>query len=133
MGYSILFLDLIWFQMIQDVLRKFAQENFSHEYFPVLHGKTDKVQPLALVVRQHRPLWKRPFAKSKIIILARFDGYVEKGAQETVCEAITSNIRDEELSMKQKVDMAARYQKRTLLIKISYHNRRVACKMVLSP
>ena len=110
MGYSILFFDLIWFQMIQEVIRKFAQENFSHKYFPVLHGETDKIQPLALVVRQHRPLWKRPFAKSEIIILAGFDRYVENGSQETVLEAITSNIRDEELSMKQKVDMAARYQ-----------------------
>jgi len=95
--------------MIEDAIRKFAQENFSHKYFPVLHGETDKIQPLALVVRQHRPLWKRPFAKSEIVILAGFERYVDEAVQETVCESITPNIRDEELSMKQKVDMGARY------------------------
>ena len=35
----------ISFQMIEEAIRKFAQENFSQKYFPVLHGETDKVQP----------------------------------------------------------------------------------------
>ena len=96
--------------MIEEAIRKFAQENFSHKYFPVLHGETDKIQPLALMVKQHRPLWKRPFAKSEIVILAGFDRYVEDGAQKTVCKSISSNIRDEELATKQRVDMGARYQ-----------------------
>jgi len=96
--------------MIEYAIRKFAQENFGDKYFPVLHGETDKIQPLALVVRQHRPLWKRPFAKSEIIILAGFDRYVEDGTQETACKAIASIIKDEELSMKQRVNMGARYQ-----------------------
>ena len=100
--------------MIEDAIRKFALENFSHKYFPVLHGETDKIQPLALVVKQHRPLWKRPFAKSEIVILANFGRYVKDDGQEAVCESITRNIRDEELSMKQKVGMGERYPIRTL-------------------
>ena len=96
--------------MIEETIRKFAQENFSHKYFPVLNGETDKIQPLALLVKQHRPIWKRPFAKSEIVILAGFERYVEDGAQETVCKSIESNLKDEELSMKQRVDMGARYQ-----------------------
>ena len=108
--------------MIEDAIRKFAQENFSHKYFPVLHGETDKIQPLALVVKQHRPLWKRPFARSEIVILADFGRYVKDDGQKAVCESITRNIRDEELSVKQKVDLGARYPIRTLK---SYHNSRV--------
>lgn len=104
-----LFFDLFCFQMIEDAIRKFAQENFSHKYFPVLHGETEKIQPLALVVKQHRPIWKRPFGKSEIVILADFGRYVKDGAQKTVCESITRSIKDEELCMKQKVDMGARY------------------------
>ena len=101
--------------MIEEAIRKFAQENFSHRYFPVLHGETDKIQPLALVVKQHRPIWKRPFAKSEIVILAGFDKYVGKGVQETVCESIRSNIRDEELSVRQRIDLGARYSLETLI------------------
>ena len=100
--------------MIEDAIRKFAKENFSHKYFPVLHGETDKIRPLALVVKQHRPLWKRPFAKSEIVILADFGRYVKDGAQETVRKTVDANIKDEELSVKQKVDMGARYPIRTL-------------------
>ena len=103
----------ICFQMIEDAIRKFAQENFSHKYFPVLLGETDKIQPLALVVKQHRSIWKRPFAKSEIVILAGFERYVENGAEEAVRKSIKSNVRDEELSVKQKIDMGSRYPLRT--------------------
>lgn len=95
--------------MIVHAIKKFAQENFSHKYFPVLLGESDKIQPLALVVKQHRPIWKRPFAKSEIVILAGFEKYVEDGAEETVQESITSKIQHEELSVKQKIDLGARY------------------------
>ena len=95
--------------MIVHAIKKFAQENFSHKYFPVLLGESDKIQPLALVVTQHRPIWKRPFAKSEIVILAGFEKYVEDGAEETVQESITSKIQHEELSGKQKIDLGARY------------------------
>ena len=95
--------------MIDEELRKFAQENFGHKYFPVLLGESDKIQPLALVVRQHRPLWKRPFAKSEIVILAGFERYVETDAQKTVCESKSSMIQHEKLLKKQTIDMGERY------------------------
>jgi len=96
------------FQMIEDAIRSFAQENFSHKYFPVLHGETDKIQPLALAVKQHRPIWKRPFAKSEIVILAGFDRFVRNSVQRTVRESITAKLRDEELPVKQNIDLGAR-------------------------
>ena len=102
------------FQMIRKAIEKFAQETFSHKYFPVLHGETDKIQPLALVVKQHRPVWKRPFARSEIVVHDRFGRYVKDGAQKTVCESITTNIRDKEVSIEKKAYMGARYPIRTL-------------------
>ena len=104
----------ISFQMIEEAIRKFAQENFSHKYFPVLHGETDKIKPLALVVKKHRSIFKKPFAKSEIVILAGFDRYVEKVAKEIVRQSISSKIQDEELSVKQKIAMGARYPLGTL-------------------
>ena len=104
----------ISFQMIEEAIRKFAQENFSHKYFPVPHGETDKVQPLALVVKKHRSIFKKPFAKSEIVILAGLQRYVENGAQKIVCQSISSKIQDEELSVKQRIDMGSRYPLGTL-------------------
>ena len=100
--------------MIEEAIRKFAYDNFSHRYFPVLHGETDKIQPSALVVKQHRPLWKRPFAKSELVVHDKFETYVKHGAQKTVCESIATSIKDEELCMKQKVGIGGRYPIRTL-------------------
>ena len=95
--------------MIEEAIRKFAQENFSQKYFPVPQGETDKVQPLALVVKKHRSIFKKPFAKSEIVILAGLQRYVENGAQKIVCQSISSKIQDEELSVKQRIDMGSRY------------------------
>ena len=67
---------------MEESLRKFAAENFSHRYFPALHGEIDKVQPLTMVVQKNRPLWKRPFVKLEVIVLAELAKYV-KGEEDT--------------------------------------------------
>lgn len=119
--------------MMEDAIRRFAQENFSHKYFPVLHGETEKVQPLALVVKQHRSIWKRPFAKMEMVILAGFERYVEKKAEEAFRESVTANMREEELAMKQKIDLGYRYTFNVLLHLISYENSQyITCKHLLS-
>lgn len=64
-------------QIMEESLRKFAEENFSHRYFPALHGEIDKVQPLTMVVQKNRPLWKRPFVKLEVIVLAELAKYVK--------------------------------------------------------
>ena len=89
--------------MIEEAIRKFAQDNFSYKYFPVLHGETDKVQPLALAVKKHRSIFKKPFAKFEIVILAMFEGYVESGAQKMVCQSISSKMQDKELLFKPRI------------------------------
>ena len=95
--------------MIEDSLRRFAQENFSDTYFPVLHGETENVKPLALVVKRHRSIWKRPIAKLEIVILAGLERYVENATHEAFVESVTSKITEEDISMRQKISMGARY------------------------
>ncbi|KAL9985268.1 hypothetical protein ACROYT_G007648 [Oculina patagonica] len=91
--------------MIEASLRRFAQENFGDRYFPVLHGETANVKPLALVVKQRRSIWKRPNAGLEIVILAGLERYVEIGTKEAFLESVTSKITEEEISMKQKISM----------------------------
>jgi len=95
--------------MIADSLRRFAQENFSDKYLPVLHGETGNVKPLALVVKQRRSIWKRPFAKLEMVILAGLERYVESGGEEAFLESVRSKITKEEFLKTQKVGMGSRY------------------------
>ena len=101
----------ICFQMIEEALRKFAQENFSHKYYPVLHGETEKIQPLALVVKKNRPIWKRPFAKWEMIILAELAKYVASGEEVNVFhDCLKSKIKEETFQQKQQnINMGRRY------------------------
>jgi len=93
--------------MIADSLRRFAQENFSDKYLPVLHGETENVKPLALVVKQRRSIWKRPFAKLEMVILAGLERYLESGAEEAFLESVKSKITKEEFLKTQKVGMGS--------------------------
>jgi len=95
--------------MITDSLRRFAQENFSDKYLPILHGETGNVKPLALVVKQHRSIWKRPFAKLEMVILAGLERHIESGAEKAFLESVKSKITKEELLVTQKAGMGSRY------------------------
>ena len=95
--------------MIADSLQRFAWENFSDKYFPILHGETGNVKPLALVVKQRQSIWKRPFTKSEMVILAGLERYVESDAEEAFLESVKSKITSEEFLNTQKVGMGSRY------------------------
>ena len=101
---------LICFQVIEDALQKFAQENFSDKYFPALHGETEKIQPLALVVKRSRPIWKRPFAKFEMTILAELSKYVESGEDVVAFhKSLKSKMKEEMFQSGQKIsDVGAR-------------------------
>ena len=62
--------------MTQDSIRAFVDENFGRNYFPVYHGQTNIVTPLALIVKQKRKWWKRPFGKGEMIILGGLESYI---------------------------------------------------------
>ena len=62
--------------MTQDSIRAFINENFGKDYFPVYHGQTNIITPLALIVKQKRKWWKRPFGKAEMVILDRLESYI---------------------------------------------------------
>lgn len=62
--------------MTQDSIREFVKENFGKNYFPVYHGQTNIITPLALIVKRKRKWWKRPFGKGEMIILGGLENYI---------------------------------------------------------
>ena len=97
-----------FFQMIEDALRKFAQENFNNEFYPVLLGETENIQPLTLVIKTIQPRHGRlTETKVETVILAELAKYVKHG--EEVDAFHKSKIKEEMLSLKQEHDTGARY------------------------
>ena len=96
---------------MEESLRKFAAENFSHRYFPALHGEIDKVQPLTMVVQKNRPLWKRPFVKLEVIVLAELAKYVREEETEKFRGCSKHMIKEEMLisSPHETIAMGFRY------------------------
>ena len=82
---------------IEEVLRAFAEENFSggSNYYPVSHGETKSIKPLAIAVKKQRSVFKRPFAKSEFIVTAALDDYVVKDKREEFTEAVNSTLLKE--------------------------------------
>jgi len=62
--------------MTQDSIRAFVYENFGKDYYPVYHGQTNILTPLALIVKQKRKWWKQPFGKAEMIILGGLESYI---------------------------------------------------------
>lgn len=62
--------------MTHDSIQAFVNENFGKDYFPVYHGQTNIVTPMALIVKQKRKWWKRPFGKAEMIILGGLESYI---------------------------------------------------------
>lgn len=92
--------------MLEEGLRKFAQENFSHRYYPILHGESEKIQPLALAVKKSRPIWKRPHGKHEIIVLAEMAKYVENDEIVKVFrDSLESQVKEEMFQSKPTIDM----------------------------
>lgn len=97
--------------MLEEGLRKFAQENFSHRYYPILHGESEKIQPLALAVRRPRSIWKRPRGKYEIIVLAEMAKYVQGDEKEGDEKAtifrdfLKSQVKEEMFQSKPTIDM----------------------------
>ena len=104
------FLSMVSFQMIDELLRMFARENFGGDkYYPVFHGETETTKPLALIIKRSRSIWKRPFSKLEMTILAGLEKYVENHNKEAHLEDVKSKIIQEEVLEKEKNAPAAWY------------------------
>ena len=82
---------------IEEVLRALAEENFDgSNYYPVSHGQTQSIKPLALVVKKQRSVLKRPFARSEFIVIAALNDYVVKDKRGEFSELVSSTLLKEE-------------------------------------
>ena len=97
--------------MIEELLRKFSKENFDDaNYMPFLHGHSETAKPFSLVIKQKRSIWKRPFAKDEIIILAGLEKYVCSGCEKEYLEAVKSKVIEEQVMEKGKNAPVDRYK-----------------------
>lgn len=89
--------------MIEKLIRKFAVENFGDEegslYFPVYHGKIQEIKPLVLLAKDTRSIWKRPFKKNELTVLAEMDTYVVDNKKEEFQVAVKENIKKEDCNV----------------------------------
>ena len=95
-------------QMLEKSLLRFAEENFSDKYCASLHGETKRIRPLALIVKRHRSMFKRPFGKHELVILEGLEKYVEGEGGEEFCKALNKIIAEEGLVMEPKLSLGKR-------------------------
>ncbi|XP_067038685.1 uncharacterized protein [Acropora muricata] len=88
---------------IEELLRKFSRENFNDaNYMPLLHGDSEITKPLSLMIKQKRPIWKRPFAKDEMTILAGLERYVSSDCEKEYQEAVKLKVIKEQVIEKGK-------------------------------
>ena len=63
-------------QMIEDLLRKFAVENFGKGHYPLPHGCHVAAKPLGLMVKTSRSVFWRPLKKNQLTIVGGLEEYV---------------------------------------------------------
>ena len=98
--------------MIEELLRRFSRENFDDaNYVPLLHGHSETAKPLSLIIKQKRSIWKRPFAKDEIIILAGLEKYVSSDCEKKYLEAVKFKIIEEQMMEKGIIAPVDRYKR----------------------
>ncbi|XP_067035741.1 uncharacterized protein [Acropora muricata] len=90
--------------MIEELLRRFARENFNGHYVPLLHGQSKITNPLSLMIKQKRPIWKIPFARDEFTILAGLEKCVSSDSENSYREAVSSKIIKEQKMEKGRDD-----------------------------
>ena len=93
--HKIINLLLSNYQMIDQLLRDFAEENFGKGYFPVCHGETEGIKMFGLMVKQKRSVLPRPFKKFNYVSLAGMEKFVQKGNEKEFTDATNSHITKE--------------------------------------
>ena len=65
--------------MIDKLLQEFAEENFGDlegNFFPVVYGRIQEIKLFALLVKEQRVFYERPFKRYKLTTLAGLEEYV---------------------------------------------------------
>ena len=76
---------------------------------PFLHGHSETTKPLSLMIKQKRPIWKRPFAKDEMTILAGLEKYVSSDCEKEYQNAIKLMVIEEQVIGKGKTAPVDRY------------------------
>ena len=98
--------------MNEELLRKFSRENFDDaSYVPLLHGHSETVKPLSLIIKQKRPKGELPFAKDEIIILAGLENFVSSDCEKEYLEAVKLKVIEEQVMEKGKNAPVERYKR----------------------
>ena len=95
--------------MLEKSLLKFAEESFGAKYCVSLPSVTERIRPLALIVKRQRLMFKRPFFKSELIILEGLEKYLEGDGEGGFCKALNEMITEEKLVMEPKSSQGERY------------------------
>ncbi|XP_066026156.1 uncharacterized protein [Pocillopora verrucosa] len=85
--------------MTQDSIKAFVRENFGKDYFPVYHGQTNIISPLALIVKRKRSLWKRPFGKGEMVIVGGLQRYITEEKEKHFHNYCQSKLMKEDRSL----------------------------------
>ena len=96
--------------MIEELLRRFARENFDDaNYVPFLYGHLGTANPLSLIIKRKRSIWKRPLAKAEIIFLGGLEKFISSDSEKDYLEAIKL-IVPEKVMEKGRNDPVDRYK-----------------------
>ena len=96
--------------MTEELLCRFARQNFSEHYMPVLHGLLKIMNPLSLMIKRKQPIWKIPFVKDEFILLAGLEKYVSSDSENRYREAVSSKLIKEQVMEKGRDDPVNRYK-----------------------
>ena len=79
--------------MIEDLLRKFAKENFGKGHYPLPHGCNVAVKPLGLMVKRPRSIFQRPLTKDELTIVGGLEEYVPLDEKNKFLDASKLHIK----------------------------------------
>ena len=95
--------------MTQDSIRAFVKENFGKDYYPVYHGQSNIITPMALIVKRNRKWWKRPFGKAEMVVLASLEKYIMSNKKKSFHNAVESKLQKENKKL-EKTEVADVYK-----------------------
>ena len=85
--------------MMQNSIREFVAQNFGKHYYPVYHGRSNIVVPLALIVEKTRGWCRRPFGKVEARLLGSLEHYVENDSRNHFHDVFQKKIQKEDMNL----------------------------------
>ena len=84
---------------MQHSIREFVAQSFGKHYYPVYHGRSNIVVPLALIVKKTRQWWRRPFGKEEARLLGSLEHYVQNDSRNHFHDVFRKKIQKEDKNL----------------------------------